>query len=122
MEFHTAIAAISGNPIFAAVSESMLGWLKRFHTELLLWSGKETFTLAEHGAIVAMIEKRDPDAAEEAMAYHLNSLGRALQPPGLKAGIIEPLHAEPGRRPESKHEPCVVRLRRFAARSGRRCG
>ena len=72
MEFHTAIAAISGNPIFAAVSESMLSWLKRFHTELLIWSGKETYTLSEHEAIVAAIRKGDPEAADEAMAHHLN--------------------------------------------------
>lgn len=72
MEFHTSITAISGNPIFAAVSESMLSWLKHFHTDLLIWSGKETHTLSEHEAIVATIEKRDPEAAESAMAYHLN--------------------------------------------------
>jgi DNA-binding FadR family transcriptional regulator len=72
MEFHTAIAAISGNPIFAAVSESMLSWLKQFHTELLIWSGKETITLAEHEAIVAAIRSGDPEAAETAMAHHLN--------------------------------------------------
>ncbi len=72
MEFHTAIAAISGNPIFAAVSESMLSWLKRFHTELLIWSGKETYTLAEHEAIVGAIKNGNPEAAEEAMAHHLN--------------------------------------------------
>ena len=72
MEFHTAIAAISGNPIFAAVSKSMLSWLKQFHTELLIWSGKETFTLAEHEAIVASIETGDPEAADEAMSHHLN--------------------------------------------------
>lgn len=72
MEFHTAIAGISGNPIFAAVSESMLGWLKHYHTELLIWSGKETFTLAEHEAIVATIEAGDPEAADAAMAHHLN--------------------------------------------------
>jgi DNA-binding FadR family transcriptional regulator len=72
MEFHTAIAGISGNPIFAAVSESMLSWLKRYHTELLIWSGKETFTLSEHEAIVAAIEAGDAEAAEAAMVHHLN--------------------------------------------------
>ncbi|HEX4766521.1 MAG TPA: transcriptional regulator NanR [Lichenihabitans sp.] len=71
MDFHIAIAAISGNPIYTAVSEAMLGWLKRFHTELLLWSGKETHTLAEHAAILAAIELGDAEAADEAMAKHL---------------------------------------------------
>jgi GntR family transcriptional regulator, sialic acid-inducible nan operon repressor len=35
----------------------MLGWLKAYHTELLLWSGKENFTLAEHAEIVDAIER-----------------------------------------------------------------
>ena len=72
MRFHTEIATISGNPIFEAVSESLLGWLRSYHTELLIWSGKETHTLAEHGAILSAIEARDPDAAERAMAQHLD--------------------------------------------------
>lgn len=71
MAFHAAIAGISGNPIFTAVSEAMLGWLKEFHTEMLIWSGKERFTLAEHEAIVATLVARDPAAAERAMTEHL---------------------------------------------------
>lgn len=71
MRFHTRIAAISGNPIFISVSEAMLGWLKAYHTELLLWSGKENFTLAEHTEIIAAIARADADAAEAAMVKHL---------------------------------------------------
>ena len=72
MEFHITIASLAGNPIFTAVSEAMLGWLKRFHTELLIWSGKETHTLSEHEAIVSRIASRDAEAAEQAMADHLS--------------------------------------------------
>jgi DNA-binding FadR family transcriptional regulator len=71
MRFHTRIAALSGNPIFVSVSEAMLGWLKAYHTELLLWSGKENFTLAEHTEIVDAIANADADAAEAAMVKHL---------------------------------------------------
>ncbi len=71
MRFHTQIAAISGNPIFVSVSEAMLGWLKAYHTELLLWSGKENFTLAEHTEIVDAIAAHDAAAAETAMVQHL---------------------------------------------------
>ena len=53
--FHTQIAAISGNPIYAAVSEAMLGWLKEYHTEMLIWTGKEKYTLAEHEEIIGRI-------------------------------------------------------------------
>ncbi|MFN4140836.1 transcriptional regulator NanR [Aestuariivirga sp.] len=82
MRFHTEIAAISGNPIFVSVSEAMLGWLKAYHTELLLWAGKENFTLAEHAGIVDAIERREPDAAEAAMVKHLE---RSSALYGLKA-------------------------------------
>ncbi|WP_374332597.1 transcriptional regulator NanR [Aestuariivirga sp.] len=71
MRLHTEIAAISGNPIFVSVSEAMLGWLKAYHTELLMWSGKENYTLAEHAVIIDAIEKGDGDAAEAAMVKHL---------------------------------------------------
>lgn len=71
MRLHTQIAAISGNPIFVSVSEAMLGWLKAYHTELLIWSGKETHTLAEHALIIDAIERGDAEAAEAAMMKHL---------------------------------------------------
>jgi DNA-binding FadR family transcriptional regulator len=77
MEFHQCIAAISGNPIFAAVSGAMLGWLKSYHTEMLIWTGRETFTLAEHEEIIRAIENGDADIAEKAMIKHLER-SRAL--------------------------------------------
>ncbi|MFK4492301.1 transcriptional regulator NanR [Bradyrhizobium sp. USDA 336] len=72
MKFHTQIAAISKNPIFEAVSEAMLSWLKEYHTELLIWSGKERFTLSEHEEIIDRIDAQDPDGAEAAMLKHLD--------------------------------------------------
>ncbi|MFK7856531.1 MAG: transcriptional regulator NanR [Granulosicoccus sp.] len=71
MRFHTAIAEISGNPIYVAVSGAMLGWLKEYHTDLLIWNGKEKYTLSEHKKLIAAISANDPDAAEKAMAKHL---------------------------------------------------
>jgi GntR family transcriptional regulator, sialic acid-inducible nan operon repressor len=71
MRLHTQIAGITGNPIFISVSEAMLGWLKVYHVELLVWGGKETHTLAEHGEIIDAIEARDADAAEAALVRHL---------------------------------------------------
>jgi DNA-binding FadR family transcriptional regulator len=77
MAFHQKIAQISGNPIFAAVSGAMLGWLKSYHTEMLIWTGRENFTLAEHEEIIRMVEKGDADLAEKAMIKHLER-SRAL--------------------------------------------
>ena len=77
MRFHTQIAAISHNPIFTAVSEAMLGWLKTYHSEMLIWTGKEKYTLAEHEEIISHLAANDPDAAEAAMVKHLER-SRAL--------------------------------------------
>jgi DNA-binding FadR family transcriptional regulator len=77
MRFHTQIAAVSKNPIFTAVSEAMLGWLKVYHGEMLIWTGKEKYTLAEHEEIISHLAANDPDAAEAAMVKHLER-SRAL--------------------------------------------
>lgn len=71
IRFHAALAEITGNPIFVAVSKAMLGWLKEYHTEVLLWTGKEKTTLAEHKKIIQCLKKNDPKAAESAMIKHL---------------------------------------------------
>ncbi|MBC2887185.1 transcriptional regulator NanR [Ochrobactrum sp. CM-21-5] len=70
-QFHSRIAQISGNPIFVAVSEAMLAWLKEYHTEMLIWTGKEKYTLVEHEEIVDCLAAKDADGAEAAMLRHL---------------------------------------------------
>jgi GntR family transcriptional regulator, sialic acid-inducible nan operon repressor len=84
MTFHTQIAAISRNPIFSAVSGAMLSWLKTYHSDMLIWTGKENYTLAEHEDIVAYIAAHDADAAEGAMVKHLER-SRALYVSGNHA-------------------------------------
>jgi DNA-binding FadR family transcriptional regulator len=71
MRFHSQIAAISANPIFTAVSEAMLGWLKVYRAEMLFWSGREEITLTEHAEIVSSLAAGNPDLAEQAMVRHL---------------------------------------------------
>jgi len=77
MQFHTRIAQITGNPIFIAVSEAMLAWLKTYHTDMLIWTGKEKFTLAEHEEILDRLVANDPDGADAAVTKHLER-SRAL--------------------------------------------
>jgi DNA-binding FadR family transcriptional regulator len=84
MAFHTRIAQISGNPIFTAVSEAMLGWLKEYHTEMLIWTGRENVTLTEHEEIIDCIRRGNSDEAEQAMIKHLER-SRALYAPKGKA-------------------------------------
>jgi DNA-binding FadR family transcriptional regulator len=77
MHFHTRIAQISGNPIYVAVSEALLAWLKQYHTEMLIWTGKEKFTLVEHEEIVDRLEAKDVEGSDTAILKHLERL-RAL--------------------------------------------
>jgi len=70
--FHGALAAVSGNPIYTAVSNAMLQWIMAYHVDLVHVAGLEQLTLAEHEAIVDAVEAGDTDGAEKAMADHLN--------------------------------------------------
>ncbi len=71
-QFHREIAAISGNPIFSALSEALFGWLSDFHMDLVRSPGLEKLTIEEHRGILAAISAQDATAAAKAMADHLN--------------------------------------------------
>jgi len=71
MLFHREIAAITGNSIFPALSEALMGWLGEFYTQLVRLPGAEQLTLAEHALILDAIAAGDPDAAERAMRDHI---------------------------------------------------
>jgi len=83
-DFHRAIAAVSGNPIYIALSEAMFGWLATFHTELVRVSGAENVTLAEHARIVDCIARHDVDDAAEAMTAHLTRANKLYSILGTK--------------------------------------
>jgi GntR family transcriptional regulator, sialic acid-inducible nan operon repressor len=76
MSFHVAIAEITGNAIFIAVSNAMLDWLANFHTAALHWKGNEHVTLEEHARILEAIRRHDGDAATDEMRAHLDRAGR----------------------------------------------
>ncbi|WNB86177.1 FadR/GntR family transcriptional regulator [Cellulomonas sp. ATA003] len=70
--FHRAIAMGSGNPVLAALVESLASRTVRGR----LWRGLSDEgalqrTHAEHGAILAALEARDPERARVRMAVHL---------------------------------------------------
>jgi GntR family transcriptional regulator, sialic acid-inducible nan operon repressor len=85
--FHREIATVSGNPIFAAVSEAMFRWLMHFHLSMFRPPGLEQVTPDEHAAIVDAIEAGDGERAAKAMADHLNRANQLYRrdnytPPG----------------------------------------
>jgi GntR family transcriptional regulator, sialic acid-inducible nan operon repressor len=70
--FHHRIAVITGNPIFAQLSQSLFAWLARFHFDLVRKPGLEQLTLAEHSQILEAIERGKPDEAARLTGDHLN--------------------------------------------------
>lgn len=70
-EFHRTIAAISGNPIYAALAEAIFGWLADFQEDLVMQPGREQLTIEEHNEILLAIEERDARRAGKAMHDHL---------------------------------------------------
>ncbi len=81
IDFHIAIAAISGNPIYTAVSEAMLGWLAEFHQELLRVPGAEQVTIREHKRILKQIAAHDATKAERAVREHLTRANKKYRLP-----------------------------------------
>ncbi|MEM7425438.1 MAG: transcriptional regulator NanR [Pseudomonadota bacterium] len=70
-QFHREIAAISGNPIFSALSEALFGWLAHFHVDLVRSPGLEKLTIEEHRDILTAIAERDATSAARSMSGHL---------------------------------------------------
>jgi GntR family transcriptional regulator, sialic acid-inducible nan operon repressor len=70
--FHHRIALITGNPIFAQLSQALFAWLVRFHFDLVRKPGLEQLTLAEHSQILEAIERGKPDEAARLTGDHLN--------------------------------------------------
>jgi DNA-binding FadR family transcriptional regulator len=70
-QFHREVAALSGNPIWPALSDALFRWLNDFHVDLVSVPGKEALTLAEHRGIIAAIATGDPETAARSMRDHL---------------------------------------------------
>lgn len=72
MAFHRAIAAVSGNTVFMAVSRATLEWLEHFHKDAVTDPGAERGVLAEHEQVLERIVAHDPEGAATAITNHLN--------------------------------------------------
>ncbi len=72
MAFHRAIAKVSGNPVYMAVSQALLQWLQNFYEDVVRTpSGTEQITLDEHVRLFDCIARHDPAGVEEAVRDHL---------------------------------------------------
>ena len=72
IEFHIALARVTGNPLLEAVTKAMLTWLFAYYKPLLHWAGREQTTIKEHEGIVTLLAQHDVEGAERLMEQHLN--------------------------------------------------
>ena len=88
MAFHRAIAQISGNAIYQAVSQAMLEWLEQFHHEAVRAPGAEKTTFNEHTRMFKCIAEHDADGAAKTLIAHLKRANKhyANQPTSSVAG------------------------------------
>jgi len=79
MAFHNAIAAVSHNPIYIAISRAMLDWLRKFHSEAVQTPGAEQLTYSEHAKLLELIAAHDADGAAEWLEMHVRRASRKYQ-------------------------------------------
>jgi DNA-binding FadR family transcriptional regulator len=83
--FHFALAQITGNPIFAAIHQSLVAWLTEQRTVALHVERADRLAYAGHRRIFAAVEDGDPAAAAAAMRRHLREVS-ALYWKSLRRG------------------------------------
>lgn len=72
LAFHRAIATVSGNPVYVAVSQALLQWLQNFYEDAVRApSGSERVTLEEHTRLFDCIARHDVEGVEKAVRDHL---------------------------------------------------
>lgn len=82
--FHRELAAISGNPIWSALSDALFGWLNDFHVDLVSVPGLEQVTLGEHREIIGAVATGSPERAAEAMQNHLTRASELYRKSNLR--------------------------------------
>jgi len=77
--FHVAVAEASQNLVLVRVMFALLDLLATSRRETLDIAGRARLSLDEHERIIEEIERRDPEAAREAMLAHLISVESAIR-------------------------------------------
>lgn len=78
--FHAMIMDFTGFPRLAQLADTLWVQVNRARQLVLPRPGRVQDTLAEHQAILAALEARDPQAARESMRHHLRQLITYLEP------------------------------------------
>jgi GntR family transcriptional regulator, rspAB operon transcriptional repressor len=82
-ELHRTLCDLSGHEIAWSLSQRAKGHLNRVRRLSLPEPGYLMEMISEHRAVVAAVAERDPDAAEQALRYHLRMVLSTL--PAIRA-------------------------------------
>jgi GntR family transcriptional repressor for pyruvate dehydrogenase complex len=85
LDFHLALAEAADNPLILALIDSIVGLLREQRSRIFDVDGGPGRGQFHHKRILAAIERRDPDAAREAMRSHLEQV-RDDSSASLRAG------------------------------------
>ena len=103
-ELHGAIRSIADHQTAARIIEQLRGQIVRHQFRLALVPGRPAVSLPQHEAIVTAIAAGDPQAAEQAMHEHIDSVIEALR--GLLSSpdgrTEDESGAQPGHRPRGR--------------------
>lgn len=76
LAFHAAIVRTLANPLLTGMHDALSGWLAAQRAVCLGEDGAEARAFAFHQRVFAALAARDPDAAEAAMAEHLDDVAQ----------------------------------------------
>jgi GntR family transcriptional regulator, sialic acid-inducible nan operon repressor len=74
--FHYVLALIPANPVFIAIHEGIVGWLREQRSTSMRAEGAIEAAYRAHERIFEAVRARDPDRAEAAMRDHLDEVAR----------------------------------------------
>ena len=78
-DFHRAIAEIAKHTAASRHLDVIQSQSIRYQFRSVVYRGRITESLAEHEAILAALEQRDPDAAERMTRHHVERIGDVLR-------------------------------------------
>jgi DNA-binding FadR family transcriptional regulator len=74
LDFHLAMAEAVGNPLILSLIDSIVGLLREQRSRIFSVDGGPERGQFHHKRILQAIERRDPDAARDAMRAHLEQV------------------------------------------------
>ena len=74
--FHYVFAELSGNPIFTALHQAMIGWLTEQRSISLRAPQAEARAARSHRLVYQAVAEHNPDAAEAQMRAHLQEVSQ----------------------------------------------